>query len=766
MAAAKTHEIIKEKQHDMSAKARSTSTINEKPKICQRLETAFLALTALYLAYSAKSLTMFRMEFPTLFSSNLMLAMLLVALARLIVRRSGTKGIWIGLPLVFAYLETYQSIKLTKLLFFTIMVMGLEGIDHRKILKAYVVAVGSVLLTTIVSGLAGGIPNLVYVRDGMRSCWGTAYPTDFSSVVFFLALALWMGWDTLPDWGMLLIGLVPIALAVFVTGSRNCLLCGVLFEAVIVYHWLESGPFGRKNGFGKVRRVVDVLTIIALPVGAALIYLMVFLYARNPESMRNVDIRIFSERLSLSAKGFAEYSLTPFGTKIDMNGGRGFSVFSKGEFFFLDSSYVNILLRFGWVTLLIMAVVWMWMTRRAVRAGNRRMALVMAVIAIHSIMEHHFPDVYHNILIVMPLASLRVPSRRKRDSRQLAKRYVAFGVVLAALLLSAWLFLPGLISRLRTIFDAKGWRGDAANAWPVLWLDLMLVASVIAGAWAVYRLLLSAMTRRRIRPSVLAALAICISVCVGMSLWGNGVIDGAIRDNADLVETDADALDLLKDFEIYSDVLPEVYRQRYENIRQSVLGGDDLIRHPGSTVLTDALPEHRLFFNNGFRYTRISEAHAIYTADPAAIAALEADGYDLSDHFTAVTELDLQALATLNDLPMDEQGLLLNGTKQSLTKGLEDDLYSGSYVVEYDLFLPEGASKKAGDVCELRIAPKKQDALASVVVTRDQFDENGRATITVPLDLTIDTGSIDFMIYARKNRQVGVERIAYWQAEG
>ena len=750
----------------MSTSRKAAAKPDENRRAAAFVENLFLALTAIYLLYAFKGLTMFKPVIPDAFASNLKLAMELTVLARLILRRRRNPEIWLGLLLAGIYAQTYLTVKSNKILFIGIMIMGLEGIDYRKITRLYFVTIGAALVATVIAGLAGGIPNLVYVREGLRGCWGTAYPTDFSSVVLFLAMAMWIAWPKLPDWAMLIFGLIPMALAAFITVSRNSLICGVLFELAIGYRWLEQAVLDRPGSRdkGRFRRVTDVLLTLAEPICAAIAFLLIFLYAKNPEGMGRVDL-LLSERLKLSAQGVQQYGITAFGTRIAMSGGRGSTVFPKGEFFFLDCSYINILLRYGWVTMLAMSATWVWMTRKAIRGGNRRMALVMAVISIHSIMEHHFADVFHNILLVMPLAAIQLRTQEEAHERA-KRRYVAFAAVAAALLVVGALCLPGAMSGLRTIYAAKGWQGGGENAWPVLCLNLALVATVAAGAWALYRLLLGALTRRRVERIAAVVLALCLCVGVGVGAWGNRVIARAAVDNAAMVDADADALSRLSGVEIYVDVMPEVYRQRYGNVRQAVLGGDELARIPGATVLMDKQPEHRLFLGRGYKYVQISDAHALYVANPEALAALEAGGYAVSDYYNAVTEVDMEALAAQNGLEMKPGGPVLESAKKSLTKGPGDDLFKGHYVVEYSLFLPEAAADAKGEICQLRVCNKNISDIASIVVTRDQFDSQGRATIELPFALNVDTIDVEFQAITKKNRQVGVTGIRYWQTKG
>ena len=730
------------------------------------LENLFLVLTAVYLLYAMKGMAMFKPIISDAFLPELRLIMELAVLALLVLRKHERPGIWLGLILVWTYVKTSQSSELSKVVFYAIMVLGLEGIDYRRILKVYIAAVGGALAATVIAGLGGGIPNLVYSlsygEGGLRSCWGTAYPTDFSTMVLFLTMAVWMAWPALPDWTMLLFGLIPLALAAFVTVSRNSLLCSLLFEMAVAYRWLERGALVQSGRLKHIRRGVNVMLMAAAPICAVVIFMLVWLYAKNPVAMQPVD-NLFSFRLQVSANAMQKYPLTPFGTKVVMNGGNGGTIFPKGELLFLDSSYVHILLRYGWVTMLAMFSVWEWMLHKALQAGNRRMALVMAVVAIHSVMEHHFSDPFDNILLIMPLVTLQVPPLEVLNEREKKRRYAAFAAVAAVLFAAGALFLPRLMSSLRTIYGAKGWQGGYENAWPVLGLNLSIVALCAAGAWALYRLLLAVQTRQRGVKMAACVLALCVAVGVGMGIWGDRVISQATQENAAMVDADAEVLKCLSECDIYSDVMPEVYRRRFPNVRRTVLGGDDLPRLGNVVVLMENQPEHRVFISHGFKYLPVSDTHALYVSDPRALEALEAGGYVATNHYSRVIEVDLERLAKKNKLEWADGGMLLNGSKKSLTKGPDDDLFAGNYTVEYSLFLPEGIVDDEGEICTLCIANSTMGELARVAVTSDQFDAKGRATLNVPLTLIIDTINVRFQVIAGKNRKVGVAGIRYWQ---
>ena len=97
------------------------------------LENLFLMLTALYLAYAMKGMTMFKPVIPESFSPNLMLVMELLVLALLILRRHEHREIWLGLALVGVYVLSYRTLGRDTVLFTAI----LEAVGERPIRRIF-----------------------------------------------------------------------------------------------------------------------------------------------------------------------------------------------------------------------------------------------------------------------------------------------------------------------------------------------------------------------------------------------------------------------------------------------------------------------------------------------------------------------------------------------------------------------------------------------------------------------------------------------------
>lgn len=727
------------------------------------LDNLFLIAAGWYLVYYYLQMTMFSWRTLRGLEQSFYLGMQILLLARLMLNGFDRKKIIPGLAMLAVCIETQRSSGYTRALVLGLMVIGFADMDYRKILRFALAVVGGMLLATVLAGLSGGIQNLVYYRNGLRSTWGTAYPTDFAALVLFLAMIAWVAWPALPDWAMLLISIVPLLVAASVTQARNSVLITVLFILVVAYHWWENARLARRRRRPfAAKRWADRCMLWAFPFSACLSFLPVWLYALEPNGgMAGVNIAIFSDRLRLSLNALQTYPVTPFGMAINMHGGMGGTVIPKSmEYNFVDSSYIHYLLCYGWVTMLVIAVVWMWMTHRALRGGNRRMGMVMALIALHSVMEHHFCVVYYNLFLAMPLASIalgKAGSRRRSPAREDRVRYAAYGALTLILGAVGIPLLTWILSELRTLFDLP--EGIA----PAQGVTVLVAGLIIAAVIAMVRLLHCFLMNRanKLRPAL--QLGVCVLIGLVLVLQGNQRIDRAAADEAcrQVVEADAPALSLISDVKIYSDTLPEIYRRRYPNIGRTVWGGEDLARIPGGTFLMDNDSEQRVLILSGFRYAEISPDHAIYTANDRVAEALTAGGYTVTDYYSTASEFDLVDYATKNALDMDDLGMLLDGPDDSLTAGPTVEAFSGNYVAEYALSLPEDALAAEGELCRLTIESPMTGMIAGTVVTADQFDPEGRAQITLPFVLYGDTADIRFQAVMFQEKRMRVEGIRY-----
>ena len=728
------------------------------------LETLFLALSAVYMVYLFTLDTTLFPPYPLRLERTMIIALAAVAALRLALMGPKRLELWLAAALALLYTAVYLNDGYGFLWFLAVLSAGYAGVGYRRILKTWLIAIGGALAVTVVAALAGGIENIVYYRDGFRSSWGVKYPTDLATLALFLLMMLWVTWRRLPDWAMLPIGAAAVALISTVTLSRNALLCGALFLCAVAWRWLEDAALTRRPGGRRLQKGVDVLLTLSFPLFAAIIYLMVFLYARGLPVGQRLDA-LLSGRLQQCLDGVRNYGIHPFGQPFDMIG-NGFSVFPQLNVNFIDSSYVLIPLRYGWALLVALGALWTWTIRRALRGGDRRLALAMAVIAFHSILEHHFTEVHFNILLAMPFAAYAAARGKAQGApERIGRPECAAGLVTALVaLVAAWFAGPWVLTRLRTLFQAEGWVGGGPGALPMVAAVLAVLACALGALWALWRLIRAGIARERGWARALAMLMLCLGAAGGLCATANGAVDRAARENAALLDGDSAALNVILDAAtepVYSDALPDVYQRRFGGIRDTALPLEDLARQPGGTVLTDVDPERNVFFHRDFRYAQISPEHAVYTADEAVIDALAAAGYATSEYYDTAHGVDLADAAGRNGLTLSGDALLLDGPERSLVETAPEDLFEGEYEALFSLRLPEGADAAPGPVCVLRVSAYDGEMpLAEVAADRGQFDADGRLAFPVRFAVGYARGT-QFQVLAREGRKVIVEGITF-----
>jgi hypothetical protein len=109
-------------------------------------------------------------------------------------------------------------------------------------------------------------------------------------------------------------------------------------------------------------------------------------------------------RFDLGRQGFEKYPITLIGTIVEEMGAG--VIVEEGEYFFIDSSYVRMLLLFG---ILITAAFLTAMTvfqHRSVESGRYYVAFVCAVFALTAFVDHHICDPSYFILGILPLAEM------------------------------------------------------------------------------------------------------------------------------------------------------------------------------------------------------------------------------------------------------------------------------------------------------------------------------------------------------------------------
>ncbi len=657
----------------------------------------------------------------------------------------------------------------------------LYGIRPEKVLKVFSVCVGFLLAAVILCALSGAIRNLVYLRKGtwgkMRSSYGICFPTDFASYLVFLLLFVWCAARKKSGWltaAFVLVALLAAWGILYYTDSKNSALCCLLLAVMVLYDMLQETVLSRHPKTGWIQKTVDFLTAAAFPVFCAVMAGMVWLFGRGTELAYTLN-GYLTNRLGQGWSAFKTYGINAVGALTPQTGQGGTVLYDTASATFIDSSYMLLAVRYGWVLLLLVLCLWVWMTRKAIRTGHRRLALAMALIAFHSFTEHHFTELNFNILLAMPLCCFAgkpaaLPKKAAPNRKSILSGWIS-AVPVAGLFV---LLLPRLLSVSRCLFALQGWTDG--GTWEesreqslfalLCWLGVL---GGLAGLWlALRRLLGDILLKKRVSLAAVGALVLLLGAAGFGAYRVNGVLQqGAETYSADL-EEDAPALrEVLSAAKepVYAGSLEELYRQHADGLQSRIFSEEELGRIGRGSLLTESNREGYQLINTGAKYVPISPRIGLFIYDKALAEALGSKGMPVYSYYSAEREENLEVFARLNEAEQAGDGWVrLRGAENPLRYGPYLQQYAGEYAVIYSLRLADPTLREREpdrEVCLLRVAAELgENTRAEKILRAGDFDEQGR--LTVPLHYNVgDTYGVEFKVYPRDDLEILLNRIAW-----
>lgn len=382
---------------------------------CNLSEIFFLGIFAVWLILTYSWTTMAHIPWPPFFYFCVQIGIGLVVLFRyMVMRTSDIKKILFILLVIGSFIIARRYSGVDALLETGFLIAGANDIDYRKILKVYLIVEIPMTICTMIAGYTGVITDLVYHRgEQVRMSFGFVYPTDFAAGIIFMVTA----------WGVLRqvrctwieIGLMIISVVLFekYCDVRNSEIVMMILIICVVYLKIRNKLAAKKGKEYTPSLLLKILCLVA-PYGLAGFMILVSRFYRpDIEWMAKLNT-LFSTRLSLGKEVFDRYDIQIWGQDIPMRGNGG-STEVVADYFFIDSSYVNILMRLGLVAfILVMLIISIIMIKSL---NHPYMLMAMAIVCIHSVMEHHMFEVYYDVFLMLPLAKFDVKDIGKRQRK-------------------------------------------------------------------------------------------------------------------------------------------------------------------------------------------------------------------------------------------------------------------------------------------------------------------------------------------------------------
>lgn len=289
-----------------------------------------------------------------------------------------------------------------------VLILCAVGVDQKKIVKAFFCVIGSLTLFTVISALAGFIPNLVNYRDAAytvkRYAFGMEYPTDFCTRVLFLMCSYyWLRGEECHLFEYAFVIPIAIFFKVFCDANLSCACILALGLILFVIRCFHCNSIKSKIKHHKLNNAGSFFLPWIPYIFCAFIIIMSYCYDKSSSIMVKLN-SIFHDRLRLGKIGLDRYKITLFGQSVPMNGNGGSTDKKTIHYFFLDSSYINILLKNGAATLFCILSIFSILILRNYKIKKYDRVFILILIVGQCIFEHHIIELSFLPFLVIPFA--------------------------------------------------------------------------------------------------------------------------------------------------------------------------------------------------------------------------------------------------------------------------------------------------------------------------------------------------------------------------
>ena len=512
------------------------------------------------------------------------------------------------------------------LIVYAALIIAADGCDTDKAVRAWLISTVLALLTILILCVAGIIPD--YYGDGKaRHYLGFSFYSYFPFLVFYCIIAYIYGKkDKVRIYHYAIVTLVNI-LTYYLTALYLTFFLAfffILFDLLLVK--------AKKLDLNK--KPIMVLSMLAFPLGA---FVTLFVMAKyNPGDARWLALNtMLHSRPGLMHQGFLRYPLSLFGNRISMLGYSALRTVLSGTYFYIDSGFAYSLLGYGLIFTFVVVALYTILFLYSCRTNNKHLFAWLTCVLIFTMMNNTWVDVYYNPVLLFSFAAFREFDKWEGRERVLLITIEAAGLVGVAVWLIPWF---------RTLGDASVGGHPKMAIFAAVLIGLILLGLALSFG----DLLLKLLQHQRPESRRLAGAGVLLFCCACGILAINGELNRMTAKNLEKLEPERSAVETVQqvaDCQLLVDGPEEVYRRAFGGIGHSFYRGNNLTALSNVAYITDVKNDFHGLIQKGYKYTEISEEHAIYTNSPEAEAALRDAGYHLTGFYSHECVLNLDAVS-------------------------------------------------------------------------------------------------------------------------
>ncbi len=373
----------------------------------------YLLAFALFVCEECLGTTMFQIP-GRVYTVIKLAAVILIALKMILFDRYTARSFWVmvclmGLGVLIIVYSGY-----TEAFFWICMLVGAKDVPFKKILQIYLIISVSLVLLAFCASMFGVIENLQYERDSgyiVRNSFGIIYTTDFASHIFSIVLvSFYLLKDRLRIYHYI-IAIVLAALIYRFCYTRLDVICIILLIAVFagVNLWDRGRLLAKRFRAGR-RRIMAPMHW-SMPFLAAVMFVLTMLFSTENRVIYYLNV-FLSDRLAYGKEGLQRFGVTLFGQYAPMEGNGTYAIHLK-DYFFVDCSYLYVMIRYGIIFLLVVLAVYVLCCRKF-RKDYYFIAAIL-VISVNCMIAHHLVELAYAPFALALLAA--VPGRDAEKGR-------------------------------------------------------------------------------------------------------------------------------------------------------------------------------------------------------------------------------------------------------------------------------------------------------------------------------------------------------------
>lgn len=250
------------------------------------------------------------------------------------------------------------------------------------------------------------IPNIVVYRGGeeARLSFGSIYPTDFSAHVLYALMAWFVVRKEKISSSDYLLGIMTALFVRYASGARNSALCIIIFLALVFIARTLRRKIANIYVWGQAGAVVSFVGLELLNI------ILCLIYKDNDPFWEKLNL-ITNNRLRLGASALQGYGTKMFGQFINEIGAGGVVEFPE-NYYFIDSSYIRILVENGLLVCCSVTFIWCIISYRAKKHCEIELLVTQIVAAIHCFSEHHMLELVYLFVFFAAFSKMEKGSER------------------------------------------------------------------------------------------------------------------------------------------------------------------------------------------------------------------------------------------------------------------------------------------------------------------------------------------------------------------